>query len=259
MKKSYSMFVSHILILLVLSASVCGCSQKEESLDLKENVLFQYSVLCSLMEGIYDGDMTVGDLKGEGNFGLGTFEGLDGEMVILDGAAYQVKGDGSVNEANDDSLVPFAQITLFDIDYSKALIAGTDYESFKQVFRELVPSDNLFYAIKVSGEFSFLKTRSVHMQEKPYESLEDALEKQVIFDFKNSEGVMVGFYYPESFDSSIAPPGFHLHYISNDKKYGGHVLEFITDSCLLEVDEIYEMKLLLPAIEDYLEADFGTN
>ncbi len=38
------------------------------------------------------GTMTVGELLEHGDLGLGTLDSIDGELIVLDGKAYQVKG-----------------------------------------------------------------------------------------------------------------------------------------------------------------------
>ena len=62
--------------------------------------------MTALLDGIYDGEMTIGELLGKGNFGIGTFDALDGEMIILDGVCYQLRGDGTATIADLDQERP---------------------------------------------------------------------------------------------------------------------------------------------------------
>src|SRR3954469_6076841 len=84
-----------------------------DALKIDHATLFQVSTSTALVEGIYGGVVTIGELKQHGSFGLGTFDGLDGEMLALDGDFYQVLGDGTVLEARNDARVPFAVVTAF--------------------------------------------------------------------------------------------------------------------------------------------------
>lgn len=54
--------------------------------------LFQYNTLGALMAGLYGGTLTVGELLEHGDLGLGTLDSIDGELIVLDGKAYQAKG-----------------------------------------------------------------------------------------------------------------------------------------------------------------------
>src|SRR5580698_4362033 len=80
------------------------------------NEVYQTSTMGALLDGVYDGDVTIRELLRHGNFGLGTFNGLDGEMLVLDGVCYQLRGDGSARVADPDQRTPFAVVTWFDPD-----------------------------------------------------------------------------------------------------------------------------------------------
>ena len=82
-------------------------------LDAPLHTLFQVSTSGSLVEGIYVQAATCTKLLEHGNLGLGTFTGLDGEMVVLDGVIYRVQGDGKVSQAAPDAGAPFAVLTRF--------------------------------------------------------------------------------------------------------------------------------------------------
>ena len=79
---------------------------------------FQVSLLQGLTLGDYHGSVSVKELKRKGDIGLGTFDGLDGEMIMLDGSVYKAKGDGTVELADDSETIPFCGITFFDDDES---------------------------------------------------------------------------------------------------------------------------------------------
>src|SRR3712207_6714397 len=71
------------------------------------HTLFQTSTIEALLDGNYEGDVTFAELEERGDFGLGTFDALDGEMVCLDGDFYQVRADGLAYAVDQRSKTPF--------------------------------------------------------------------------------------------------------------------------------------------------------
>src|SRR5262245_1570931 len=69
--------------------------------------VYQVSTISSLLAGGYDGDTTVAELLRHGGFGLGTFNGVDGEMMVLDGRVYRGTIDGRAHAVADSALTPF--------------------------------------------------------------------------------------------------------------------------------------------------------
>jgi len=95
-----------------------------EEVHLPEQVrhtLYQVPAATALVEAIYEGAMQVSTLRNHGGLGLGTFGGPDGEMVIVDGHSFQVRGDGSVREVRDNVLSPFAAVTATSADQAMCL------------------------------------------------------------------------------------------------------------------------------------------
>lgn len=211
-----------------------------------EDTITQVSTIDALMTGVYDGPTTLGELRTKGDFGLGTFAALDGEMVFLDGVFYQVTSAGDVRRPGPDIRTPFAAVTFFAADRTMPLAPGTDLKSFTSNTQGNFPTRNSFYAVKVTGTFKMVKTRSVPAQKKPYRPLTEIVKTQPIFDLANVAGTMVGFWCP-SFAKGINVPGYHLHFLRADGKKGGHVLDFIVDDATMEVDDSREFFLILPA------------
>ena len=85
-----------------------------DTLQLEHGTLFQVSTSGALVEGVLDGVVSVETLREHGNFGLGTYADLDGEMIALDGVFYRVRSDGSVHVEEGSSLSPFALVTHFN-------------------------------------------------------------------------------------------------------------------------------------------------
>jgi acetolactate decarboxylase len=192
-----------------------------------------------------------------GDFGIGTFEGLDGEMIVLDGKCYQVKSDGVAYLKSDDAGVPFADVTFFDKDYEETVASGTTFEQLKTQIAGILPTENIFYAVKIEGTFSYMQTRSVAGQVKPYPPLTEVTADQVVFDFNNVSGTIVGFYCPE-YVAGVGVAGFHLHFITDELDAGGHILNFTVDEAKMYIDYTNEFYLMLPGDgSDFYNTDFN--
>ncbi len=213
------------------------------------NLLFQASTIGALEAGDYNGDMSLKELKAHGNFGLGTFNDLDGEMVFLDGTFYQIKSDGTVYPVNSSMMTPFAAVTSFQADTKFSLDDnehGTmNYTQVQTQLEGRFSTKNTFYAVKITGDYSYLKARSPSKQNKPYPLLVDALKNQSVFEFQNVTGTMVGFWSPQ-YVNGLDIPGWHFHFISSDKTHGGHVLDVMIQRATVEIQETTGFSVDLP-------------
>ena len=247
--------IKSTLLILLFSLIFTACqpsAQTEESID----ILYQYSTLGSLMAGVYDGALTFGELKTHGNFGLGTFNTLDGEMVAIDGQIYQVKADGSVHEVSDDMQTPFSVITYFESDQTATVEKTMDCDTLKSMIDEMLPTENIPYAIKVSGDFSYIKTRSVPAQEKPYPPLLDVIAEQPTFEFEQIDGDMLGFRLPDYMDIANSP-GYHFHFLNKERDAGGHVLACQVSNVSIDIDYTDEWFTELPSDEDFYHTNIS--
>ncbi len=234
------------LLALVLVAALQGHPQAKA-----ENAVFQLSTLGSLFQGVYDGAITCGELKRQGDFGIGTFDALDGEMVVLDGKVYQVKGDGTVLAADDGLLTPYATVTNFAADRQFAVENAASLDELQQGLEPFFTSRNIFHAIRIDGTFSYVKTRSVPRQERPYHPV-----VQNEFETRDVTGTIVGFWCP-GYAQGITAPGFHLHFISADRKRGGHLLDCSLGRGTAQIQPQAKLVLQLPATEAFLQADLS--
>ncbi|WP_211206983.1 acetolactate decarboxylase [Thiothrix nivea] len=245
--------------LLLLAVLTVGCGSNPAIVgspaDAKPHpaVLTQVSTLDALMGGVYDGETTLAQLKQYGNLGLGTFNTLDGEMVVVDGHVYQARADGKVNEPPDSTQTPFAAVTFFQAGKTRPAATGLDFARLQQTLDSQLPSKNLFYAFRLEGRFQSIKVRSVPRQSRPYPILPDVVKKQAVFDLENVEGVLVGFRSP-AFAKGLNAPGYHLHFLSKDKQAGGHVLDFVTDKVEVATQPIHDFRMLLPQDQDFYTA-----
>jgi len=221
----------------------------------KPDSLYLCAPVNALVEGIYEEKIPLQELKRHGDFGLGTFNHLDGEMVLLDGQVYQICGNGQVNRITDDSvLTPFAAVTFYHPLSHENLAKEMPYESFLDWLGALLPSPNIFYAIRIDGTFSRMRARSVPRQEN-YRPLAEAATGQSLFHWQDIQGTLAGFFTP-SFLPSVSVPGLHLHFLSDDHGRGGHLLECVPTEVRVGVQMIYHLELSLPSSLDYLTWDF---
>ncbi|MGA9755860.1 MAG: acetolactate decarboxylase [Desulfobaccales bacterium] len=226
-------------------------------LDAAENhSLFQTSTLQALMAGVYDGDLTYEELARHGDFGLGTFDGLDGEMIALDGAFYQVKADGRVYPVAGAMKTPFAEVTFFRAGKTYMLEMPLNYQQLLDYVTLLLPSPNLLYAIKIEGFFPYVKTRSVPRQQKPYPPLAEVAKKQSVFEMTKVKGVIVAFRYPACL-AGVNLAGYHCHIITADRRAGGHLLDCRVERATVTIDAISNFSLRLPEHQGFLKSDLA--
>lgn len=199
------------------------------------------------MQGYYDGNITIDDLKQNGDTGLGTFKGVNGEMIVLDGNVYQVLGSGKVEKPAGNTIIPFAAVTYFDSDEKYEFSDVKDFVDFTSRLYDIIKnqSPNSFYVIKASGTFKTMYARSELKQEKPYRPLAQALKTDTReFNFENIKGTIVALYCPP-YMGDLNSVGFHLHFISDDKTKGGHVFNLSADSIYVELDKTPGFKMVL--------------
>jgi acetolactate decarboxylase len=244
-----------LLATTLVAITICmpGCSSSPKDKD----VLFQTSMLSILSEGVYDGDVTFKDLKSHGDFGLGTFNGLDGEMVAVAGEFYQIKTDGIAYPVDDSMETPFAVVTFFEPDKAVSVDKTFDYEQLKQYLDSMLPTRNIFYAIKVEGDFKYVKARSVPAQTKPYPALAEALERQTTFEFNDVTGILVGFWCPAYVDG-INAPGYHFHFITSDRQNGGHLLDCEVENAEIEIDYTSDFFMMSLDSEEFYKLNLET-
>ena len=191
----------------------------------KEGVIFQTGTSASLLAGVYEGELTVDELKCQGDFGLGTFDQLDGELIMLDGVIYRAAEDGQITQAESIRKIPFAVTTFFEPQQTFEL-PQLSYNELSVCLDRYLPEKNYLYAIKITGYFDSVLARSLNRCEPPYWPLMDILPTiQTCFECHDSKGTMVGFRFPAHL-SSINFSSDHFHYIDHEKKMGGHVFEF---------------------------------
>ena len=219
-----------------------GCTTPAATID--RETLYQISTINSLFSGHYDGFETVAWLKQHGDLGIGTFDTLNGEMIVIDGHVYQALSDGSLQQPPDSTKVPFANVTSFDQDISKDLGQVDSVAALQEAILNLIPRKDAFYAIRLEATFKTIKVRTVASQTKPYLPLEEVLKSPIVFEYENVNGSVVGFWSPD-YVGKVNLPGYNLHFISDDHTKGGHLVEASMTNVILKLDETRNFELTM--------------
>ncbi len=216
----------------------------------KGNAVYLSAPVDALMKGCYEENTTIRDLKQHGNFGLGTFNNLDGEMMMLDGTVYQLKEDGFAHPVSDLVETPFSCVTFFSPTTVEEINRELDYVAFKNLLDRLMPSENVFSAIRIEGEFSHIRVWSVPKQEthRPIAEV-----RPTVFEYHDVKGTLAGFYTPR-FVKSLLNPGYHLHFLTDDRRHGGHLDQCQLNRLTIGLQIIPRLELNLPITIDYLTA-----
>jgi acetolactate decarboxylase len=228
-----------------------------EHLNTPLHTLFQVSTSGALVAGVYDKQVSVQTILEHGDFGLGTFAHLDGEMVVLNGHAYQVRGTGAVAEPSPDAWAPFAVVTRFSPEINVTLGPVFSFLELQRLCDSHRKSRNLFYALRVDGAFARIRTRAVNPA-APGARLLDAAKAQSEFSFENISGTLVGLWSP-GFSSAFSVAGYHLHFLSSDRHHGGHVLDLEAERLQLQLETLNDFHLVLPESQSFLRADLSKN
>jgi acetolactate decarboxylase len=217
------------------------------------NAVFLSAPIVALVEGFYVENTSMAVIKEHGDFGLGTFNYLDGEMVVLDGNVYQIRSDGEVYSVKDDEQSPFACVTFFSPDTFEDVDENRTSKGFYDLLNALIPSENMLYAIRIDGVFSHVRARAVPRSEN-YKPLVEATANQPVFDFNDVQGCLAGFYTPR-FMESLNAPGYHMHFLTEDRRHGGHLIECSLKKARIGIQHVPKLDVGLPITLDFLTAD----
>ena len=245
------MMAKHLSVCLVAAmvAVLTGCPAQvtaTTAAPARAPQITQVSTIDALLAGVYDGVMPLSELSQHGDFGIGTFHALDGEMVLLDGQFYQIRADGHVYRPAPTVMTPFASVCPSAGLRSLALPVGAmDMAAVQAAVDAAQPNMNLFEAVRVDGTFSYVKTRSVPAQQVPYPPLAEVTKTQPVFERKDVKGTVVGFRCPP-FVKGVNVPGYHLHFLSDDRTFGGHILGFTADNVTVKHATVRRFNMILP-------------
>lgn len=236
MKFASSRLLLSVILLLLLSVSALSATVHQ---------LSQIAPIDALLAGMYDGYVPASELLQYGDTGIGTFDKLDGELILIDHKIFQIRSDGKVLQPSLNIKIPFAVAVPFKPTQTLKLTRAMTLTELESFLDKTFSSKSHFYAFIVSGNFSYMKTRSVPAQKKPYRPLIEVTQSQSVFERKSVVGRIVGFWCPD-FVKGINVPGYHLHFLSADNAFGGHVLDFIIQDGRVQIDEYTQFFMQLP-------------
>jgi acetolactate decarboxylase len=230
---------------LVKALHVQSLREDELHAEREPHMLFQASTIGALLDGAYEGDVTFAELAEHGDLGLGTLNGLDGEMIATDGHFFRADASGSITEVDRGERTPFAVLTWFEPTVELEVDKPLSLDDLVARMDGALPDGAVACAVRIDGAFELVHARSVPRQEPPYRPLAEVVATQTVFDLPDVEGTIVGFRFPdhsEGFEIS----GYHLHFISADRVRGGHVLEARTQRATIRLDVSTDLHVELP-------------
>lgn len=210
----------------------------------------QFAVLDALLAGAYESGLRVSEACAVGDFGLGCVDHLGGEVVILDASAIECTLDGPPAVMRSDEILPFAIICRFP-DVPASEVHGRDFAGFAASVDDALTSRNLFHAVRFDGMLSGVRVRVTPRQHRPLPPLAEVTSHQVETAANSIRGTLVGFWTPAIYQG-IAVAGLHLHFLSEDRSLGGHVLDLAVDAGELRVAAFARFDLRLPTDELFL-------
>jgi acetolactate decarboxylase len=209
------------------------------------HVVFQTATVAALLDGSFEGDVSFAELAQHGDLGLGTLDGLDGEMIAVDGRFLRADVEGSVTEIDAATRTPFAVMTWFSPVVSFALDEPLDHDDFVREMNRHAPPGSPSCAVRIDGAFELVHARSVPRQSKPYPSLAEAAAAQHEFELREVTGTMVGFRFPD-YAQGLEVAGYHLHFVDADRRRGGHVLSCRPRAVTVQIDHASDLHMELP-------------
>ena len=259
MQKKFRTGLTFIVVLvsfLTMGTLIVSANDAEKS-GRYPQVIWQNSPTIGLLNGLYDGLNSVAEIRAHGDFGLGTWDRLNGEGLIIDGVFYEVHSDGTVHVMPDTATLPWVSITFFNPERELELETGLTLTNLTDRIDPLLPTINSYYAVRVDGEFDIVETRSLPEQSKPYPPFCEVEKTEPKFHFRTVKGTMVGFRSPP-FSTNMSVPNWHLHFLNEDRSGGGHVLGFVLRSGKMKLDKVDDIDIEIPDTPAYNQANLNS-
>ena len=222
------------------------------------SLLFHSSIVSALLEGMYEGSFPIKALKRHGDFGLGAFNHIDGEMVVLEGKVYHIRSDARAYLAADTMQTPFAFVNFFKENERFSLWGEYDKMALEQRINEAIGSENRICAIRIEGKFKQVKVRvNPPYYQKPYPPLASIIQQnQLIYDFSPTTGIFVGYRLP-TFMEGVNVAGYHFHYLTHDREHGGHVLDYCLQKAEISLSFLDGYTVMLPKDKEFYEKNYS--
>ena len=225
---------------------------KMETTNNRQGVFTQISLFSVLLDGRYGGVCSIADVKKHGDMAIATMNRLDGEMQMIDGVVYQACADGRLLLPNDNETIPFGTIAKFTPEQELDLNGIPCYEDFEERMKTECPGLNLPVAVHITGTFQRMKVRAVGRQEKDGIGLAEAARNEAVFELSEISGDMVGFRLP-GYVQGVNAPGWHLHFVDEARRHGGHVLNFSLKQGVMRICRAREFRIVLPDVLNELD------
>lgn len=211
--------------------------------------IIQMSTIGALMSGYFKGDKEFPKSFSGQNFGIGCSEGVNGELTIFEGCAYEGTAEEITHILPPDVKIPFIQITNFQAKQNY-VIKDIDHKNASDHLNKFIEIKNIFVAVSFSGVVDKIKIRCPRRKKNKDRTVEEMQQSQVVNEYSNIKGTLVGFWTPEIF-GRVSVPGFHLHFVDKDKKVSGHVLEFYAKEAVLCFEEKQSIEITNPSDSTY--------
>ncbi len=228
-------------------------SDKPATENLTTDAVTQFAVLDALLAGAYESGITVAEVRERGDLGIGCCEHLGGEVIILDGEAYECTLDGPPARMADDDILPFVDVCPA-YHRPRSEVASADLDELTRTIEAQLVSRNLFHAVRLDGVLAMLRIRVTRRQQHPYRPLAEVTRDQVETDLVDARGTLVGFWAPSIYQG-ITVAGLHLHFLADDRSVGGHVLDVTVDAGALSVVAYPRFHLHLPTDPQFLRTE----
>lgn len=221
----------------------------------KQSTLFQVGTYTSLVHGVYHGEYTFAELAKHGDFGLGTFDGINGEMAAFDGVFYKLQEDGILKIANPDDITPFANVTFFNPTEQLAIQHIKNFEHLIQTIETNLTNKNVPHALRFDAHCDYVNFSIVRGQKKPYPPITEVQKTKIIEIKKDIAGTMIGFWIPKYF-SPVAKTGLHLRFITENRTTGGQLHDIALKQATIHLQPLHKIEIYLPFLEDFSKATF---
>ncbi len=248
MNRSFLVSALSVVLIIAVSSTVFFellQAQQNTSLQPTEKTLYQTTSYAPFAQGNFVGNITYYQLKQFGDFGIGTFNGMDGEMACVDGVFYQIRTDGVPRAAEPSLHTPYACVTFFEADQTYQVTHTMNFSGLTAYIDSQLPTLNSIYAIRIFVNFSQAQTRSIPSQIPPYPTLAEVVANQTTFNIAEVTGTMVGYRFPDYLNGANTA-GYHFHFVADSKAAGGHLLNGTLTNATIEIDRIDKYVLLSP-------------
>ncbi|MCH9708102.1 MAG: acetolactate decarboxylase [Actinomycetia bacterium] len=220
--------------------------------------IYQTGTINSLVNAVYDGDRDIAWMRSRGDFGLGTFAMVDGELIVCDGTFYRADANADLSVSDEGDILPFAVVSHFTPEQSFGLF-GTDHAGTAEYLARYFVSKNFIYTIRIDGLFNSMRIRSEECQPRTYRKLAETMpDLQRTYERDNIEGTLVGVWFPD-YLSQINVAGFHFHFVDRKREIGGHVLDFDLVRGRASIQTIKSLQVDLIDNNEFAQADLSAD